>query len=183
MKRKMILFHSALFLMLCGCEKSSEVVFKEMGHLAPLRVELSSIVDEAGGGIFGMGGSKVGYIMSGEALVLVDMKKAEYKDLNESKKTVKIHLPLPKVDAPKIDMNRKKTFNFDTTKGFLSTDDTVAILSDKAFKTAQSDFMKMMESEDDSNGIIERAKIRSENIIKCWYSQLGYKATIVWEKR
>ena len=148
------------------------VQLEELGHLAAMRVHIADIlvVEDARW--------KGSWLIKGDALLAVDMRRATITDKDEATHKATITLPAPQVMQPRVD--HQKTCTWDVRKttwipGLLLPDGSNA-LRDAAMQQAQL----AVESAASSDENIDQARQRATTLIERFYALVGWTVEVRW---
>ncbi|MEM9186711.1 MAG: DUF4230 domain-containing protein [Planctomycetota bacterium] len=114
---------------------------ESLGHLTVLKLSLADVLEGNGYGYKGA------WLIRGDALYAVDMRRAEITSRDDAARTATIRLPQPSLLQPRVDHNKTLTYAVERTTWIPGTGDQ-SRLRDESMKEAQ--------------GLIERAASRDE---------------------
>jgi hypothetical protein len=121
--------------------------------------------------------SKGAFLIRGDALLVVDMSKANIVEKDESAKRAAVRLPRPEVLQARVDHERTKTWEVRSTTWIPWRADQDS-LRDEVFHQAQL----MVAQAAGSRENVEHAKRSAEIIIAALYEHVGWTVSIVWQE-
>jgi len=142
-----------------------------MGHLTVLKAFMADVgsKDSSSWGST----SKVLVKLKGDAMIAVDMRKAEILSQNSVTKTMVLLLPKPEVLSPRVDHNSAQIY--DQKSGWWAGK-TAANLLDEAYRDAQHGFEVTAGSEE----IIDQARENTKILVKQFYGMVGWEVEVKW---
>ena len=148
----------------------------KLKELVTLKVTIGDVLTGQTDSIFG---AKMALVVSGDALVSVDLSKVVISQNNESK-SAHIRLAVPRVLMARV--NQEKTGIYD-----VKSNSIVAIITGDRrtdlLKTCMESAQKLVERAASNEENIQHAKDQAEMIIKQLYSELGWTINIDWSSQ
>jgi hypothetical protein len=146
------------------------VELEALGHLAAMRVHVADIlvVEDARW--------KGSWLIKGDALLAVDMRRAAISDMDSGARRATITLPVPQVMQPRV--NHQQTCTWDVKKtswipGLLLPDGSNA-LRDAAMQQAQLAVNSVATSDEN----IEQARLRASTLIQRYYELVNWHVEV-----
>ena len=148
---------------------------EKLGHLCFLKINIADVLSVHDDGF--LGDIKGLWLVKGDALVAVDMRRAEICDKDTERRTATVVLPAPDLLSPRIDHNRTRSYDWQV--GWLrSYDDSRQIWND-AMSTAQQLVTQAATKEMKREFAIVRT--HATKLIKTCYESVGWTIRVVWE--
>ncbi len=148
----------------------------KLKELVTLRVTIGDVLIGKDDSVFG---AKMSLVVSGDALISVDLSKVDISKNNESK-SAHIRLAAPRVLMARV--NQEKTAIYD-----IKANSVVAIVTGDRrgdlFKNCMVSAQKLVERAASNEENIQHAKDQAEMIIKQLYSELGWAITVDWSSQ
>jgi hypothetical protein len=147
---------------------------EKLSKLVTTKVSIGDVLIAEGEGYQGS------WLIKGDALLAVDLSKAEIVSLDEKKQIATIALPEPSVESARVDHERTKTWDvrkqgWKSVLGFGGDQDK---MRDEAMREAQ----KLVETVAHKPENIEYAKTHAEASIKTFYELVGWRVDVKWQK-
>ena len=143
---------------------------KKLAQLVTLNVSVADVLVGEGKGCRGS------WLIKGDALIGIDLNNAEIVSKNDETKQATIRLPRPRVIQARVDHGRTRTWNVARLHWYTIGWDSDA-LRDAVMKQAQE--LVQHAAENESN--LLQAQIHAEEIIKSFYSEVGWSVTVKWQ--
>lgn len=142
-----------------------------MGHLVTLKYSTGDVLEATDKSFRGA------WIVKGDALIAVDLRKAKLISTNEQTRTVVLQLPTPKSMSPRVDHEKTKTYSFQrSTWLFIPGWGDQAPLRDQAMKEAQH----LVEFASSHKDVIDQARTNAVLMIRWMYQMADYSVEINW---
>jgi hypothetical protein len=151
------------------------VELEELGHLAAMRVHIADIL------VVEDSRWKGSWLIKGDAILAVDMRRATIIDKDGVSRTATITLPGPRVMQPRVDHHKTCTWDVRKTTwipGLLLPDGSNA-LRDAAMQQAQL----AIESAASSSENLDQARLRVTTLIQAFYEMVGWGVKVQWVGR
>lgn len=143
-----------------------------MGHLVTLKYSTGDVLEATDKSFRGA------WIVKGDALIAVDLRKAKLMSTNEQTRTVVLQLPNPRSMSPRVDHEKTKTYSFQrSTWLFIPGWGDQAPLRDQAMKEAQH----LVEFACSHEDVIDQAQTNAVLMIRTMYQMADYSVDIIWE--
>jgi hypothetical protein len=139
-----------------------------MGELVVLKVSVSDVLEGAGAGYKGV------WLVKGDALVAVDLRKARFKSVDEEHKSLVITLPRPRVIQPRVDHDKTKTWNVKKEVWFGGDPDA---LRDATMREAQL----LVNHACTNRAVLEQAEYNTSLLLVNMYRFVDWQVDIDWE--
>ncbi len=140
-----------------------------LGELVVLRVSVGDVLTGA------TADYKGSWLIKGDALVSVNMRKASVLSSNELAKRVVIEVPEPQVIQPRVDHARTKTWEVKKTSWIPYRGDP-DVLRDQSMAQAQ----RLVEHTVSQEETIELAKTQTRHMLRVMYQFVEWDVEIVW---
>jgi hypothetical protein len=142
-----------------------------MGHLVTLKYSTGDVLEANDKSFRGA------WIVKGDALIAVDLRKAKLISTDEQARTVVLQLPKPRSLSPRVDHEKTKTYSFQrSTWLFIPGWGDQAPLRDQAMKEAQH----LVEFACSHEDVIEQARTNAALMIRTMYQMADYSVEIDW---
>lgn len=143
-----------------------------MGHLVTLKYSTGDVLEATDKSFRGA------WIVKGDALIAVDLRKAKLLSTDEQTRTVVLQLPNPRSMSPRVDHEKTKTYSFQrSTWLFIPGWGDQAPLRDQAMKEAQH----LVEFACSHQDVIDQAQTNAVLMIRTMYQMADYSVEIVWD--
>ncbi len=145
---------------------------ERLGQLTVMRISVSDVLKMTGYNYKGA------FLIKGDGLIAVDMRKLKLLDRNDDQKLVTIVLPEPEIVQPRVDHNKTMTYDvkgdwFSVIPGWGNE----SKLRDAAMLEAQ----KLVEHAVNQPEYIKQAKNNAELMLQNMFGFTGWYITIKWE--
>ncbi len=147
---------------------------EKLGHLCTLRVHVADVLQLDDQRWYG--DIRGAWIVKGDALVAVDMRKAKILEKNPQTRTAILLLPAPELLSPRVDHEKTRTYDFAT--GLLRSPQYSRQLRDKAMLDAQRLVTYAAQGEAADGSSIARQQ--AETMIGNFYALVGWKVDVRW---
>jgi hypothetical protein len=147
---------------------------ERLGHLCTLRVHVADVLQLDDQRWYG--DIRGAWIIKGDALVAVDMRKAKIEDKNLQAHTAVIVLPVPELLSPRVDHEKTRTYDFNT--GLLRSPQYSRQLRDQAMVEAQK--LVTFAAQGEASDASSIARRQAEEIIRNFYALVGWKVDVRW---
>ena len=147
---------------------------EELGALVSTRVHVADILAGKYNGHW-----RGSWLIKGDALLVVDMRKAVIASKDDASRQASISLPPPCVMQPRVDHERTLTYSVEKTTwipGLFLPVDQSDRLRDAAMRHAQS----LVEQVASSKEHIDEARISTATLIKGFYQLVGWNVEVRW---
>ena len=147
---------------------------EELGALVSTRVHVADILAGKYNGHW-----RGSWLIKGDALLVVDMRKAVIASKDETSRQASINLPPPCVMQPRVDHEKTLTYSVEKTTwipGLFLPADQSDKLRDAAMRHAQS----LIEKAAGSKEHIDEARIATATLIKGFYQLVGWNVEVRW---
>ena len=142
---------------------------EQLRHLATSRVYVSDVLTGESDGHRGA------WLIKGDALLGVDLSRAQILEKNEAEKQAAIRLPEPEILQARVDHERAKTWEVRRTSWVPWTGDPDR-LRDEVMREAQ----RLVAQVAASNENIGHAKMATEAILQAFYQEVGWQVRVTW---
>jgi len=163
-------------LVLAGCGGNTKFAsnisvekLEKLSHLVSLKVHVADVLRAESGRISGA------WLIKGDALIAVDMGKAEIPTQDSTSRTATILLPQPEVMQPRVDHSR--TVTYDVKTGLFSSGRAESRIRDDAMKQAQI----LVETAARSEENLQLAREGTEKLLIAFFEQLDWRVKIEWK--
>jgi len=143
---------------------------ESLGHLTVLRLTVADVLEGRGHGYRGA------WLIHGDALYTIDLRKATIQSMDEARRTATIALPLPVVAQPRVDHHKTLTYSVEKTSWVPWTGDQ-SKLRDAAMQEAQ----RLVERAASHSDYLDTAQQNGELILKNMYALVDWKITVAWQ--
>lgn len=144
---------------------------ERLSQLVTLKVQVADVLQAESGSVTGA------WLVKGDALISVDLSKAEIAAQDPEHRTATILLPQPQVLQPRVD--HRRTVTFDVRTGWFTPSRIESRLRDDAMRQAQA----LVEAAVDSEENIGLARDTAEKWLRVFFEQLGWRVSISWKSR
>ena len=147
---------------------------EELGALVSTRVHVADILAGKYNGHW-----RGSWLIKGDALLVVDMRKAVIASKDDASRQASISLPPPRVMQPRVDHEKTLTYSVEKTTwipGLFLPVDQSDRLRDAAMRHAQS----LVEKVAGSKEHIDEARIATATLIKGFYQLVGWNVEVRW---
>jgi hypothetical protein len=141
-----------------------------MGHLTVLRLTVADVLEGRGHGYRGA------WLIRGDALYTIELRKATIQAKDEARRTATIELPLPVVAQPRVDHHKTLTYSVEKTSWVPWTGDQ-SKLRDAAMQEAQ----RLVERAAAHSDYVATAQQNGELILKNMYALVDWEITVAWQ--
>jgi len=141
---------------------------EKLSHLVALRVQVADILKGSVGSVSGL------WIVKGDALISVDLAKAQIVRQDQVKRSATIRLPQPHVFHARVDHTRTQTY--DIKRGWFSASATEDRLRDEAMQQAQ----KLIETAAQAEEYQTLAREHTCSLIHFFFAELGWSVVVEW---
>ena len=146
---------------------------QELGELVSLKVTIADVLEGSDrswlGDITGV------WLVKGEALLAVDMRKARFLQRDEQARTAILRLPQPHVLSARVDHARTRTYK--VRAGWLRSGEATDALRDQAMRQAQ----QLIEQAAGQRENLELARANVKKILDQLFDGLGWTVQVEWE--
>ena len=142
---------------------------EKLSHLVALRVQVADVLKGTVGRVSGI------WLVKGDALISVDLAKAEVVRQDPATRTVTVRLPHPQVFHARVDHERTQTY--DVKRGWFSASATEDRLRDEAMRQAQ----KLIETAAQAEEYQVLAREHTCRLIQFFFAELGWTVTVEWK--
>ena len=150
------------------------IQIEKLARLATVKVTVADVLQASTGG--GWTDVKGAWLVKGDALLTVDMSRAQTISKDPVKKAAVLRLPKPTVFQPRVD--HTKTMTYDVQKGFLVFGTgKESQLRDEAMRQAQL----LVEHAASSPETLQIARDVAVEVVKTIYRAVDWDVTIQWE--
>lgn len=125
-------------------------------------------------GDFTLGKTELLYLAHGEVRAGIDLDELKAENISYSATGVEITLPPPRILDSKIDVQQSRVYHYN--RGFLNLGPDMA---PQLQTSAQRKALKGMVAIACSEGILEEANLKSQEVVKSLLNQAGYQQVIV----
>lgn len=144
---------------------------QRLSHLATSRVYVVDVL------IGETDNCRGAWLIRGDALLAVDLNRAQVTERNEKGKNASVVLPSPEVLQPRVDHEKTKTWEVRSLAWLPWTTDE-SRLRDAVMLHAQ----RLVAQAAGSKENIEQAKRAAEAIIRALYSEVGWDVKVIWQQ-
>ncbi len=144
---------------------------ESLAQLVTTRVQVSDVLTATDDGYLGS------WLIRGDGLLAVDMRKAEVVGLDRAERKAKIRLPRPTVLSARVDHARTKTWDVKHLSWFPWRGDADA-LRDQAMYHAQ----RLVEGAVGSKEYLDQAAATAESVIANLYRMVDWRVSIEWSE-
>ena len=147
---------------------------EKLGSLCTLRVHVADVLqlkDERW-----YGDIQGAWIVKGDALVAVDLRQAKIQEKDVQARSAVILLPAPQLLSPRVDHEKTRTYDFHA--GVFRSPTYSRQLRDQAMIEAQK--LIAFAAEGQAGDAASIARRQAEDIIRNFYSLVGWKVDIRW---
>jgi hypothetical protein len=141
-----------------------------MGHLTVLRLTVADVLEGRGHGYRGA------WLIRGDALYSIDLRKANLQSKDMARRTATITLPLPVVAQPRVDHHKTLTYSVEKTSWVPWTGDQ-SKLRDAAMHEAQ----RLVERAAAHSDYLDTAQQNGELILRNMYALVDWEITVAWQ--
>ena len=141
-----------------------------MGHLTVLRLSVADVLEGRGHGYRGA------WLIRGDALYSIDLRKAAIQSKDEARRTATVELPLPAVAQPRVDHRKTLTYSVEKTSWVPWTGDQ-SKLRDAAMLEAQ----RLVERAAAHSDYLDTARQNGELILRNMYALFDWEITVAWQ--
>jgi len=117
------------------------------------------------------------WLIKGDALIAIDLARAEVVQSDAIVRTARVRLPLPSVLAARVDHEKTQTWSVEKTSWVPFTGNPDG-LRDEAMRQAQ----KLVEFAARSDENLEHARNCAESVIRDVYRMVDWQVTVEWEQ-
>ena len=146
---------------------------RKIAKLAVLRVQVANVIEG------NTAGAKAAVLVRGDADITVDLDQIQIVDRNEEQHTVRLILPTPRADRPRVDHNRTRVYELEKT-GLAAinpfADPRADLLAD-CMRAAQEDVEQGVQNP----AFIVQAKEQAELLLRAFYKELGWEVAVEWK--
>ena len=142
-----------------------------MSDLATLRVQISDSI--SGENKYWSGR----WMLHGEAVLGVDLTKAEYSSIDEKNREVTLQLPVPHVVSSKVDHERSTEVSLDAKGWHLGIAPGAKSLRDEVWRKADQKIARLAASGD----YWETTRMQTERVLDDLFDDLGWSVIYEWE--
>ncbi len=142
---------------------------RNMSDLATTRVQIADFIEGENNNY------KVKWALYREAVLGVDLSKANYVDINKGERTA-IELPIPHVISSKVDHERSTELVAESKWIVPVAGIGWKSLRDEAWKHADRKIERLAHDE----GYIEMSKLQAERVLEKLFDELGWKLQCKW---
>lgn len=143
---------------------------EQLSHLVATRVYVADVLIGEGNGCRGV------WLVHGDALIAVDLSKAAVVTKDDTTKKATICLPQPEILQARVDHERTRVFEVKSTTWIPWASDSDS-LRDAVYAHAQ----RLVARAAGSGENLSQAKSSAENVIRGFYSEVGWHVTVAWE--
>lgn len=143
---------------------------ESLGHLTVLRLTVADVLEGRGHGYRGA------WLIRGDALYSIDLRKATLQSKDEARRTATIGLPLPVVAQPRVDHRKTLTYSVEKTSWVPWTGDQ-SKLRDAAMQESQ----RLVERAASHSDYLATAQQNGELILKNMYALVDWEITVAWQ--
>ena len=144
---------------------------QQLSQLASTRIFVSDVLVGEGKGCRGL------WLVRGDAIVAVDLRKAAVVEKDENAKRATIQLPQPEVLQARVDCEQTRIFELKSTSWLPWTSDKDA-LRDAVYDHAQ----RLIDHAAGSADNIQQAKASAESVIRSFFAELAWTVSVTWAK-
>lgn len=144
---------------------------QRLSHLVTTRVYIVDVLIGEGEGCRGA------WLIKGDALVAVDLGRAQITEKNESTKEALIVLPWPEVLQPRVDHQRTKTWEV-RRKVWLPWNANQDRLRDAMMFQAQ----QLVTQAADSDENLQQAQTTAATIVSAFHEEVGWQVSVTWKE-
>ena len=124
----------------------------------------------------GKAAAGLGWLVKGDALIAIDLGRAQITEKNEATKQALIVLPSPEVLQPRVDHERTKTWEV-RRMVWLPWNADADRLRDEVMRQAQ----QLVAHAAGSNENLQQARTATATIVSAFYEEVGWKVRVTWE--
>lgn len=117
------------------------------------------------------------WLIKGDALVAVDMRKARFQAVDEEAKTLVLLVPPPEVISSRVDHEKTQTWDVEKTTWMPWVAGDEDKLRDEAMREAQ----RMVSSAAGDKDNIDQARIQAELMLENMYQPIDWKVDVEWQ--
>ena len=143
---------------------------ERLSHLVATRVHVVDVLIGEGEGC------RVAWLVKGDALVAINLSRAQITQKNEATKQALIVLPLPGVLQPRVDHERTKTWEV-RRMVWLPWNANADRLRDEVMLQAQ----QLVAHAAGSDENLQQAKTAAATIVAGFYKEVGWKVSVSWD--
>ena len=143
---------------------------ERLSHLVTARVHVVDVLIGEGEGCRGA------WLVKGDALVAIDLGRAQIAEKNDETKQAQIVLPLPEVLQPRVDHERTKTWEV-RRMVWLPWNANQDRLRDEVMLQAQQLVAQAAGSDEN----LQQARTSAATIVTAFYEEVGWKVRVTWE--
>ena len=144
---------------------------QSLSHLVTTRVYIVDVLIGEGEGCRGA------WLIKGDALVAVNLGRAQITEKNEATKQALIMLPPPEVLQPRVDHERTKTWEV-RRMVWLPWNADADRLRDEVMRQAQ----QLVAHAAGSDENLQQAKMSAATIVRAFYEEVGWQVRITWKE-
>jgi|GEM_PF-2492737 len=145
---------------------------RRIARLAVLRVQVADVIEGRNAG------ARALVLVRGDADISIDLDGIEIRVADEATRTLRVVLPLPKPDRPRVDQQRTRIYEI-TKVGLAALNpfaDPRAGLLEECMRAAQESVARAVSSPE----FIDQARERAEWLLTGFYRELGWQVIIEW---
>ncbi len=143
---------------------------ERLAHLVTTRVYVADVLVGEGEGCRGA------WLIKGDALLGVDMRRVQIADKDDVAKQAMICLPLPTILQPRVDHTKTRTWEVRRTT-WVPWNADADKLRDEVMRRAQ----ELVGNSAAAAENIEQAKASAETTLRAFYQELGWQVNVRWE--
>jgi hypothetical protein len=143
---------------------------ESLGHLTVLRLTVADVLEGRGHGYRGA------WLIRGDALYSIDLRKAAIQSKDEARRTATFELPLPVVAQPRVDHHKTLTYSVEKTSWVPWTGDQ-SKLRDAAMRESQ----RLVERAASHSDYLDTAQQNGELILRNMYALVDWEITVAWQ--
>lgn len=141
------------------------------GDLVTLKVTVGDVLEAKDGTFQGA------WLVKGDSLIAVDLRKAKLKSTNEENRQLTIRLPNPRAISPRLDHEKTKTYKLERSTIFAIPGwGNDGPLRDNAMKEAQ----RLVHFACSRSDILEQARSNAVLMIRGMYRMANYEVEVEW---
>lgn len=156
-----------------GSESSSPTITKvqRLGELVVLRVYVADVLERDDADFKGI------WVVSGHALVAVDMRLAKVLSTDAKAKRLKVRLPQPRVVSSEVNHEKSRTFRVVKKAWWNPFVDGREEFTDQGWIKAQ----RIVERASSEEEYMDQAREQAELIVDNMYRMVGWDVDVVWQ--
>lgn len=149
---------------------------RQLGELVTLDVPVSDVQTSTLEGL--TGSASLVLLVRGNVLIGTDLEQATFADLDAQGRTATLVLPPPRTMQPRLDHARTVVYRSDRTGlwQLFPTPGAETAVYERAMKQAQ----RLLEEAADQPELIERARERTEAVLRPFFEALGWAVVLQW---